>query len=55
MNQALIKVETIAQSILMLRGQRVILDTDDENLLLISQIAISKAGRGGRRIRPYAF
>ena len=86
--QSLIPVENIAQSIMTIRGQRVILDsdlarlygasttrlneqvkrnnsrfpddfmfqlTDDENRLLMSQIAISKPGRGGRRTLPYVF
>ena len=86
--QSLVPIEMIAQSILLLRGQRVILDcdlarlygtstmrlneqvkrnrerfpedfmfqlTDEENRVLISQIAISKPSRGGRRTRPYAF
>ena len=86
--QSLAPVEAIASAILVLRGQRVILDADlarlygvstmrlneqvkrnkerfpadfmfrlsqEENQLLISQIAISKPGRGGRRKLPYAF
>jgi hypothetical protein len=45
----------LAQIILILRGQRVVLDA---NLALRSQIAASKrtaVGRGGRRSRAYAF
>lgn len=81
-------VEHITQTILVLRGQRVILDSDlaaiygvttgrlneavkrnagrfpedfmfrlsvREHAALISQIAISNPGRGGRRKRPWAF
>ena len=83
-----VPVESIARSILILRGQRVILDADlaalygvttgrlneavkrnaerfpedfmfrlsaAEQAALISQIATSKPGRGGRRKLPWAF
>jgi hypothetical protein len=83
-----VPVEQISRSILILRGQRVILDSDlatiygvstgrlneavkrnierfpqdfmlrlsdAEYAALISQIATSKAGRGGRRKLPWAF
>lgn len=86
--QSLVPLEAIAGLILVLREQKVILDTDlarlygtstmrlneqvkrnrerfpedfmfqltnEENQSLISQIAISKIGRGGRRTLPYAF
>ena len=86
--QSLVPVEAIAGLILVLHGQKVILDadlarlygvttkrlneqvrrnperfpedfmfqlTDEENQSLISQIAMSKIGRGGRRTLPYAF
>jgi len=85
---ALVPVEHITQSILILRGQRVILDSNlaaiygvttarlneavkrnaerfpedfmfrlsaAEQAALISQIATSKPGRGGRRKLPWAF
>lgn len=85
-SSALVQVEHITQSILVLRGQRVILDSDlaaiygvttgrlneaakrnaerfpedfmfrlsaAEHTALISQIATSKPGRGGRRKLPW--
>jgi len=84
----LVPVERIERSILLIRGEKVMLDadlaqlygvptgrlneqvrrnggrfpgdfmfqlTDEEFSALRSQIAISKAGRGGRRYPPYAF
>jgi hypothetical protein len=84
----IVPIEDITRSILILRGQRVILDSDlaaiygvttgrlneaikrnldrfpqdfmlrlsaAENAALISQIATSKTGRGGRRKLPWAF
>jgi len=84
----LVPVERIERAILLIRGEKVILDadlaelygvptgrlneqvrrnggrfpsdfmfqlTEEEFLALRSQIAISKAGRGGRRYSPYAF
>ncbi|MBW8877364.1 MAG: ORF6N domain-containing protein [Acidobacteria bacterium] len=84
----LVPVERIERTILMIRGEKVILDADlaalygvstsrlneqvrrnqgrfpgdfmfqltaEEFSALRSQIAISKAGRGGRRYLPYAF
>lgn len=84
----LVPIEAIERRILLIRGRRVMLDSDlaklygvptfrfneqvkrnlkrfpedfmvqltkDEHKSLISQIAISKAGRGGRRFPPYAF
>src|ERR1700704_3361871 len=86
--EGLVPVERIERSILLIRGEKVILDadlaelygvptgrfneqvrrnggrfpsdfmfqlTEEEFLALRSQIAISKAGRGGRRYSPYAF
>lgn len=85
---ALVPIERITNSILIIRGQRVLLDSElaalygvetkrfneqvkrnlarfpadfmfqvtaTEGGLLRSQIATSKAGRGGRRYSPYAF
>jgi hypothetical protein len=62
-----VAVEQIDGMIRTIRGVRVMLDRDlakiygvptfrfNEHVVLTSQIAISKRGRGGRRTLPYAF
>lgn len=56
-NQSIAHSEKIERAILMVRGEKVMLDSDlarEEVSGLRSQIVISK-GRGGRRHLPYAF
>jgi len=50
----LVPSERIAHSILLLRGQKVLLDAE-EFAALRSQSMTSNMGRGGRRYAPYAF
>ncbi len=60
---AIVPAERLVQQIHVVRGHKVLLDSDlaqlygvpTKQLCLRSQIVTSKSGRGGRRYRPYAF
>lgn len=55
MSRAAIPAERIEQSILVLRGHKVLLDADELEALRSQSVISNTPGRRGRRYAPYVF